>query len=122
MKHSHKKHLRRLRKYRIRKKIAGTSSRPRMSVCFTNQNIYVQFIDDSKGVTLASKSTRDKDIAKGEISHQSNVKSAILLGTLAAEAALKAGLRAVVFDRYGALYHGKVKALADSARSSGLQF
>ena len=92
-----------------------------MSVCFTNKNIHVQFIDDGAGVTLAAASTASKatpDHAK----LAANAESAKTLGTLAAQAALAKGIRQVVFDRGGALYHGKVKALADAARDAGLQF
>ena len=92
-----------------------------MSVCFTNKNIHVQFIDDGAGMTLAAASTASKatpDHAK----LAANAESAKTLGTLAAQAALAKGIRQVVFDRGGALYHGKVKALADAAREAGLQF
>ena len=92
-----------------------------MSVRFTGQHIYVQFIDDGKGVTIASASTRVKSQADRE-SLGANVKSAVIIGKAAAEAAKARGISAVVFDRSGARYHGKVKALADSARESGLKF
>ncbi len=92
-----------------------------MSVCFTNENIYVQFIDDVAGKTLASASTRAKSVADRE-ALSSNVKSAGKIGALAAEAAKGKGITQVVFDRGGAKYHGKVKALADAARKAGLQF
>jgi large subunit ribosomal protein L18 len=109
--------MRQLRHWRIRKKVAGTPERPRMSVCFTNQNIYVQFIDDSKGVTLAAASTRaEKKPSKA------NVATAKQLGAVAAQAAKGKGISQVVFDRSGAKYHGKVKALADAAREAGLKF
>ena len=108
-----------LRKWRIRKKLVGTKQRPRMSVCFTNENIYVQFIDDSAGATVASASTRGKsDGAK----LKANVNSAKKVGALAAEAAKNKGIIEIVFDRNGARYHGKVKALADAAREAGLKF
>lgn len=90
-----------------------------MSVTFTGQHIYVQFIDDVKGVTLASASTRAKDLG-GEL--KANVSGAEKIGTVAAEAAKRTGISRVVFDRSGAKFHGKVKALAESARSAGLQF
>ena len=116
-----KLHLRQLRRWRIRKKVSGTSERPRMSVCFTNQNIYVQFIDDSKGITLAAASTVQKSLPeRGKLS--ANVTSAKKVGTLAAEAAKSKGINRIVFDRAGARYHGKIKALADAAREAGLQF
>jgi len=93
------------RHWRVRRKVSGTRERPRMSVCFTNQNIHVQFIDDAARVTLAA-----------------NAASAKKIGSLAAQAALAKGIKQVVFDRGSALYHGKVKALADAAREAGLQF
>jgi len=116
-----KQKLRQLRHWRIRKKVQGTAERPRMAVCFTNKNIHVQFIDDLAGKTLAaastvSKSTPDRDVLKA------NVSSAQTMGKIAAEAARSKGISKVVFDRAGARYHGKVKALADAAREAGLQF
>ena len=92
-----------------------------MSVCFTNENIHVQFIDDSAGVTLASASTVSKTTPDRE-KLAANVKSAQVIGTLAAEAAKSKGITRVVFDRADKRYHGKVKALADAARTAGLQF
>lgn len=116
-----KKHeLKNRRHWRVRKKVAGTAERPRMSASFTNTHIYVQFVDDAQGVTLASASTRAKDL--GEQKLAANVRSATVLGKRAAEAALARGIKRVVFDRGGSLYHGKVKALADAAREAGLQF
>lgn len=92
-----------------------------MSVRFTGQHIYVQFIDDVRGVTLASTSTRAKsNPGRGKL--KANVASAEQLGTLAAEAAKAQGIARVVFDRSGARYHGKTKAVADAARKGGLQF
>ena len=92
-----------------------------MSVCFTNEHIYVQFIDDSKGVTLASISTRAKAVPD-RAKLAANVEGAKKIGAIAAEAAKGKGIAKVVFDRAGARYHGKVKALADAAREAGLQF
>jgi len=108
------------RHWRIRKKITGTKARPRMSVCFSNKNIHVQFIDDVAAVTLAaasttSKATPDKDKLAA------NAASAKIIGTLAAKAAIDKGIKEVVFDRGSARYHGKVKALADAAREAGLK-
>jgi large subunit ribosomal protein L18 len=121
MKSDQKVRLAQLRHWRVRKKIAGTSQRPRMSVCFTNKHIYVQFIDDQAGVTLASASTAAKSIPdRGKL--VANVASAKRVGQYAAEAAKAKGIEAVVFDRGAARYHGKVKALADAARESGLKF
>jgi large subunit ribosomal protein L18 len=117
-----KKHkLRQLRAWRIRKTVIGTPSRPRMSVRFTGLHIYVQFIDDTNRVTIASACTRSKiQIEKSSL--RANVSSAVILGKAAAEAALSKGISTVVFDRSGARYHGKVKALAESARECGLKF
>lgn len=132
-----KKHkLQQLRQWRVRSKVSGTGARPRMSVCFTNEHIYVQFIDDIKGVTLASacttaKATPDRDKLAA------NVSGAKVMGKLAAEAALAKGIKQVVFDRAGARYHwseskdkdgkatktlGKLATLAEAAREAGLQF
>jgi large subunit ribosomal protein L18 len=92
-----------------------------MSVCMTGRNIYVQFIDDSAGRTMAAVSTRSKSVA-GRDRLCANVNSAKRLGALAAEAAKAAGIETVVFDRGGARFHGKIKALADGAREAGLKF
>jgi large subunit ribosomal protein L18 len=115
-----KQRLKQLRQWRIRKKVIGTSERPRMAVCFTSAHIYVQFIDDSAGKTLASASTRNKSLREQKLA--ANVASAKTIGSTAAQAAIEKGIKAVVFDRGGARYHGKVKALADAAREAGLQF
>ena len=109
------------RHWRVRKKVSGTKDRPRMSVCFTNKNIHVQFIDDATGLTLAAASTTSKTIPDRD-KLAANAASAKTVGTLAAEAAIGKGIKQVVFDRGGARYHGKVKALADAAREAGLQF
>ena len=109
------------RHWRVRQKISGTKDRPRMSVCFTNQNIHVQFIDDRAGVTVAAASTTGKATPERE-KLSANVKSAKTMGALAAQAALGKGIKQVVFDRGGARFHGKVKALADAAREAGLKF
>jgi large subunit ribosomal protein L18 len=116
-----KQQLAQLRHWRVRKKLSGTKERPRMSVFFSNENIHVQFIDDNAGQTLAAASTLSKATPDRE-KLAANVKSAKTIGTLAAKAALDKGIKQVVFDRGGARYHGKVKALADAAREAGLQF
>ena len=113
-----KKRLKQLRRFRIRKKLSGTKERPRMVATFSNTHIYVQFIDDSVGRTLASASTAKKGTKKAS----ANVKGAVQLGKEAAEAAKAQGIKAVVFDRAGTRFHGKIKALADAAREAGLQF
>jgi large subunit ribosomal protein L18 len=114
-----KQKLRQLRRWRIRKKVQGTAERPRMAVRFSGRHIYVQFIDDAARKTLANATTLTKD-ADGKL--KANVASAQAVGKLAADAARSKGIEKVVFDRAGALYHGKVKALADAAREAGLQF
>jgi len=121
MKTEKKQRLGQLRHWRIRKKVIGTKERPRMSVCFSNKNIHVQFIDDKAGLTLASASTTSKTMPNRE-KLGANVNSAKAVGARAAEAAQSKGIKAVVFDRGQARYHGKVKALADAAREAGLQF
>ncbi len=121
MRTQQKQKLALLRHWRIRKKISGTKERPRMSVCFTNKNIHVQFIDDRAGVTLVATSTTSKATPDRD-KLAANATSAKIVGTLAAQAALTKGIKEVVFDRGGALYHGKVKALADAAREAGLKF
>ena len=103
---------------RIRRKVTGTAERPRLAVHYSNQHIYAQVIDDSVGKTLVSASTMDKSFEKAS----SNVESAQKVGQLLAERAKGSNISAVVFDRGGHLYHGKVKALADAAREAGLQF
>jgi large subunit ribosomal protein L18 len=109
------------RRWRVRSKITGTKERPRMSVCFSNKNIHVQFIDDVARITLAAASTTAKATPDRE-KLAANVTSAKTLGTLAAQAAISKGISQVVFDRGGSRYHGKVKALADAAREAGLKF
>lgn len=125
--------LRRKRHWRIRQRISGTSERPRMSVKFTNQHIYVQFIDDVAGVTLASASTRST-ICKTGAKAGANRLTAATIGKLAAESAKAKGVEKVVFDRGAARYHwaskgdksaafhGKLATLAEAARSAGLVF
>ena len=113
-----RKAIRRRIHLRIRKKVNGTTARPRLAVHFSNKNVYVQLIDDEKRCTLASASTREKDGATGS----ANVETATRIGGIIAERALALGVTAVVFDRGGFVYHGKVKALADAAREKGLIF
>ena len=121
MRSDKKRKLATLRHYRIRQKVSGTRERPRMSVRFTNENIYVQFIDDAAGATLASASTLHKT-EPDRATLAANAVSAKKIGAMAAEAAKSKGITSVVFDRSGARYHGKVKALADAAREGGLKF
>lgn len=108
------------RHLRVRKKVKGIEGRPRMSVKFTGKHIYVQFVDDVRGHTLAAVSTRTEKSAEGKAG--ANVAMARWLGGVAASKAKEAGIGQVVFDRGGARYHGKVKALADAAREGGLEF
>ena len=105
-------------KRRIRKKISGTSTLPRLSVFRSNKQIYAQIIDDIKGVTLASASSYKNDAAH----NGSKTDQAAVVGKLIAEKAIKAGIDRCVFDRNGYLYHGRVKSLADAAREEGLKF
>src|SRR5678816_1114858 len=105
MRTEQKHRLAKLRHWRIRKKVRGTKDRPRMSVCFTNKNIHVQFIDDIAGATLVAASTTSKTIPDRD-KLAANAVSAKAVGTLAAQAALGKGIKSVVFDRNGARYHG----------------
>lgn len=105
-------------KRRIRKKISGTAQLPRLTVFRSNKQIYAQLIDDVNGVTLASASSYNNKAAD----KLAKVEQAAVVGKEVAEKAIKAGIQAVVFDRNGYLYHGRVKSLADSAREGGLKF
>ena len=106
-------------KRRVRKVISGTSTRPRMSVFRSNKQIYVQLIDDLAGRTLAQASSRENGIEEEKIT---KIEKAAKVGNLIAEKAKAAGIEAVVFDRNGYLYHGRVKKVADAARNAGLKF
>ena len=106
---------------RIRKKILGTQTRPRLCVYRALANIYVQLIDDLNENTLLSVSTQEKAVKKS-LGYGGNIKAAQFLGKLLAERAKRQGISKVVFDRAGFLYHGRVKALAESAREHGLKF
>lgn len=106
---------------RIRKKISGTPERPRLSVFFSGRHVYAQVIEDSAGHTLASVQTTEEDFRKDNAT-RANVSTAEKVGKLVAERAKAKGIDRVVFDRGGAQYHGKVKALADAARAGGLDF
>jgi large subunit ribosomal protein L18 len=105
-------------KYRIRKKLSGSGARPRMTVYRSNKQIYVQLVDDVTGKTLASASSREKEIASQK---GNKIDQAKLVGKRIAEIAKEKGIETVVFDRNGYLYHGRVKNLADAARESGLK-
>jgi large subunit ribosomal protein L18 len=110
-----------IRHQRIRKRLSGTSERPRLSVHFSGQHIYAQIIDDATGKTLVAASTVEEGV-RGERRGYANVGMAEKIGSLVAERSLQKSVKAVVFDRGGFTYHGKVKALADAARSAGLEF
>jgi large subunit ribosomal protein L18 len=115
-----KAQLRQKRRWRIRKKVHGTAIRPRLCVTFTSRHIYAQAINDDAGSTLVFLGTLDPELRGKELA--ANLAGAKALGLAFAVKAKAAGLLAVVFDRAGALYHGKVKTFADAAREGGLQF
>ncbi|MBD2844708.1 50S ribosomal protein L18 [Paenibacillus sp. IB182496] len=108
------------RHLRVRKKINGTTERPRLSVFRSAKHIYCQLIDDVQGVTVAAASTQDKSLA--DIGNGGNVEAARKVGALIAERAKEKGVSSIVFDRGGYLYHGRIQALADAAREGGLEF
>lgn len=116
-----KKMARQKRQSRVRKKIRGTSERPRLNVFKSSRHIYAQLIDDTAGVTLVSASTLIEDVASG-LSHCGNLEAARKVGEAVAKRALDKDIKSVVFDRNGFLYHGRIKALADAARENGLSF
>ena len=113
--------VRKVRAIRVRNKVNGTAERPRLSVHRTLNQIYCQVIDDSKGITLVSASSMDKNIVES-IKGKSKQESAYIVGEAVAKASIKKGIKSVVFDRAGYLYTGRVKALADGARNGGLDF
>jgi len=106
---------------RIRNRFSGTAERPRLSVFRSNNHMYAQIIDDTVGNTLVSASTLQKDV-KANLEKTNNVDAAACLGKVIAEKAIEKGIKDVVFDRGGFIYHGRIKALADSAREAGLEF
>ncbi|MBF2026474.1 MAG: 50S ribosomal protein L18 [Oscillatoriales cyanobacterium C42_A2020_001] len=111
----------RRRHARVRRKVLGTTERPRLAVFRSNQHIYVQLIDDTQHHTIASASTVDPDL-KSDLESGANCDASTKVGKLIAERSLEKGIKQVVFDRGGNLYHGRVKALADAAREAGLEF
>ncbi len=121
IKKKNRKELRQMRHARIRKHLSGTADRPRLSVFISLKNIYAQIIDDTKGETLVSASTLEKEL-RDKLSGGKSVDAAKQVGALIAERALSKGIKEVAFDRGGFLYHGRVKALADAAREKGLKF
>ena len=115
---SQKQIIRFKHKKRIRSKLVGTTERPRLVVYRSNSNMYAQLVDDSKAHTIAAASTVEKELIKSA----ANLEGAKLVGQLIAKRAQAKGIKAIVFDRGGYLYHGKIKALADGAREAGLNF
>ncbi|MDO9463502.1 MAG: 50S ribosomal protein L18 [Deltaproteobacteria bacterium] len=117
-----KQEMRLKRKKRIRGKIAGTSERPRLTVFRTAKHIYAQIINDEMGISLVSASTLSKEIRGKKDKLEGKVNVAVEVGKLIAAKALAKGIKKVVFDRCGFLYHGRVKALSNGAREGGLDF
>ncbi len=109
------------RQRRVRGKVSGTAERPRLRVTRTNTHIYAQVIDDVAGTTVAAASSVDAEV-RGDLKNGSNIDAARAVGELVGKRAVAAGIKEVVFDRGGRIYHGRVKALADGARSAGLEF
>ena len=107
---------------RLRRFLIGSSSRPRLAVFRSNNHIYAQVIDDNAQQTICSASTVDKELKEDVEKISSNCSSSSIVGTLLAKRAIKKGVKQVIFDRGGNLYHGRVKALADAARDAGLNF
>lgn len=113
-----KNDVRKIRHERVRSKIVGTNEVPRLCVYRSNTNIYAQIIDDEQGITLVSASSLDKELSL----KNANIEAATKVGESVAKKAVKAGIKKVVFDRGGYLYHGRVKALAEACRENGLEF
>lgn len=109
------------RKVRIRKKISGTSERPRLTVFRSARHVYAQIVDDSAGVTLVAASSVE-DVFREQSKFDSKVAAANFVGKTVAQRALEKGIKKVVFDRNGFLYHGRIKAISDGAREAGLDF
>lgn len=109
------------RQVRVRQKVRGTVERPRLCIFRSAKHIYAQIIEDTTGATLVSVSTGVKDVADG-VNYTGNIEAAKAVGAAIAKKALEKNIKQVVFDRNGFLYHGRVKALADSAREAGLSF
>ncbi|MEW6173227.1 MAG: 50S ribosomal protein L18 [Bacillota bacterium] len=115
-----RKKLRERRRLRVRNKVHGTNERPRLNVFRSSNHIYAQVVDDDRGVTLAAASTLSPEL-KGKVVG-GNIEGAVAVGTLIAEKAKAKGITKVVFDRAGQIYHGRIKALAEAARTGGLEF
>ena len=116
-----RKALRLKRKKRIRKKMYGSQQRPRLSVFRSAKHIYTQIVDDTQGITLATASTMEKDVREQQ-NFENKTAAATYVGKLIAERASEKGIKSVVFDRNGFLYHGRVKAVSEGARKAGLDF
>lgn len=114
-----RKEVARKRHYRLRRRLTGTSERPRLSVYRSGKHIYAQIIDDLKSITLAAASSQDKELRSQS---GANVEAARRVGELVARRAQAVGISSVVFDRGGFLYHGRIASLADAAREAGLEF
>jgi len=107
---------------RLRRYLVGNKTRPRLAVFRSNNHIYAQVIDDDAQQTICSASTLDKELKEDSVKLASNCSSSSIVGNLLAKRAIKKGIKQVIFDRGGNLYHGRVKALADAAREGGLDF
>lgn len=118
---SSRKELTRRRHNRVRRRVFGTPERPRLAVFRSNEHIYVQLIDDTRQHTIAAASTLDAEL-KSSLSSGANCEASMAVGKLIAQRSLEKGIKQVVFDRGGNLYHGRVKALAEAAREAGLDF
>ncbi len=112
---------RKKRHLRVRKKVSGTTQRPRLNVFRSSKNVYAQIIDDSNGTTLVAASSLDKQILDA-IQYSGNKEAAKLVGKLIGERAIEKGINEVVFDRGGYIYHGRIKELSEGAREAGLKF
>ncbi|MEN1762148.1 MULTISPECIES: 50S ribosomal protein L18 [Anoxynatronum] len=116
-----KNSLRLKRHMRLRNKVAGTAQRPRLNVYRSLSHIYAQVIDDARGITLVSASSMEQPV-KGQVKSTGSKEAAAIVGKLVAERAKEKGIETVTFDRGGYIYHGRVQALAEGARESGLKF
>ena len=121
LKKADKNAIRLQRHKRVRRKVSGTTQRPRLCVFRSSNNIYAHIIDDTNRVTLVAASSLEADV-KGAVNHTGNKEAAKLVGQLVAKKAVEKGITEVVFDRGGYLYHGRIKELAEAAREAGLKF
>ncbi|MCL0101165.1 50S ribosomal protein L18 [Peptococcaceae bacterium] len=121
LKKTDRKKLREKRRIRVRKKVFGTAERPRLNVFRSLNHMYAQIIDDERGITLVAASTLSPEL-RGKLKRGGNIEASKAVGELIAKKAIAAGIKKVVFDRAGYIYHGRVKALAEAARKGGLDF